>query len=348
MKKNKVTGIINIARNHEPRLWEIPFDKNSFNIIIPRRFISRYKLVSGTRITCTINNGSIETILSIAGRKPEAFANRNNFDKLTPLNPQSRFDFSQSQSDSLRIIDRFAPVGKGTRGLIVSPPRSGKTTILTDIANGLAELDPHLRVIVLLIDERPEEVTAFKRSTDALIYHSSLDKGTKSHIILSSLLINHIKTEVECGNDIVILIDSLTRLSRAYNLNDNHSRGRTLSGGLGAQAMSVPRKLFGLARNTEEGGSCTILATILKDTGSRLDDVIFQEFKGTGNCEIILDRDLADERIFPAINVRESGTRRDELFFSDEELERNYRMRSEILKLDKATAIQKLKQTLNN
>lgn len=345
-KNEKFTGIINIARNHTPRLWEIPFDNNYPHYPVSNDLIKKYRIVSGTRITCDIERGRINNIISLCGKNPEEFRNRSQFDKLTAVSPNERFNFSQSSLDSLKIIDRFTPLGKGSRALIVSPPRAGKTTLLENLANGIIKLDSKLRVIVMLIDERPEEITAFRMNTKAMVFHSSLDKGSKSHVILSSLLINHIKAEVESGNDIVLLIDSLTRLGRAYNNQDRYSAGRTLSGGLGANALETPRKLFGMARNIENGGSCTILATILKDTGSRMDEVIFQEFKGTGNSEIILDRDIADNRIYPAINIRESGTRKEELLLSEAEMTDNRRLRSEILKLDKGNAILRLKDLL--
>jgi len=345
MKKKIIfEGYLNIVRNRPSILWTIPFDRNRDYYEFPNNFISKYRLLSGVRIKCEIDNGKINEIISVSGLKPEDFASRKNFNKLLPINPTEKFDFGSSDSVSIRILDLFVPIGKGTRGLIVSPPRAGKTMLLEAIANDLHRLDPKLQVIILLIDERPEEVTSFIRNTKADVFHSSLDKGTNSHIVLSGFLLNHIRTEVECGNNIVILIDSLTRMGRAYNSNDQRFNDRVMSGGLTSGALELPRKLFGMARNIENGGSCTILATILKDTGSRMDEVIFQEFKGTGNCEIILDRDIAEERIFPALNVLESGTRKDELLRPLPEIDKVNKIRRNLLQLDKVSAVSKLIQ----
>ena len=349
MKKTKIfEGILNISRSQPPTLWKTPFDRNNDFYRIDKKLITKFGLVSGARLKCEIIGNRIEKIISICELEPEKFKNRHKFDKLPASNPTEKFDFSSSAYPSLRILDMFAPIGKGTRGLIVSPPKAGKTTLLENLANHLVEKNPKLRVIIFLIDERPEEVTAFKMHTNAEVYHSSMDKGNKSHVILSSLLINHLRTEVECGNDVVILLDSLTRISRAFNLNDRNPNSRTLSGGLGSSALEIPRKLFGMARNIEDGGSCTILATILTNTGSRMDEVIFQEFKGTGNCDIILDRTLAEERIFPAINILESSTRKDNLMIPFEKLDQINDLRRKLLKLGKGNAISTLVNQMNN
>jgi transcription termination factor Rho len=341
-------GYLNIARNRQPKLWTIPFDKRHDSYEFPQSMISKYKLVSGARVKCEIENNKITKVTEICGHKPEEFANRKDFTKLLPINPEDKFDFGSSDSLSVRILDLMVPVGKGTRGLIVSPPRAGKTMLLEAIANDLHRINPKLKVIILLIDERPEEVTSFIRNTRADVFHSSLDQGSTSHIVLSSFVLNHIRLEVESGNDIVILIDSLTRMGRAYNASGSRHNNRTMSGGLSAGALDLPRKIFGMARNIENGGSCTILATILRDTGSRMDEVIFQEFKGTGNCEIILDRDIAEERVFPAINIKESGTRKEELLRTPEETEKVNTIRRKYMSLDKVNAVAKLKQLTEN
>lgn len=347
MKNTKIfEGILNLSRTHPPTLWKIPFDTNNDYYRLDRKLINKFSLISGARVKCEISNNRIEKIISICDLEPSQFKGRKKFEKLQASNPTERFDFSASKYHDLRILDMFAPIGMGTRGLIVSPPKAGKTTLLENLAKELVEKNPNLRVIVLLIDERPEEVTAFKMSTKADIYHSSMDKSTNSHILLSSLLINHLRVEIECGNDLVILLDSLTRMGRAYNLSERNSNGRTMSGGLGSSALELPRKLFGMARNIEDGGSCTILATILKDTGSRMDEVIFQEFKGTGNCDIILDREIAQERIFPAINILQSSTRKDHLLIPMEKLDEINSMRRDLLKLGKGNAILKIKSYL--
>ncbi|MCD4797099.1 MAG: transcription termination factor Rho [Candidatus Cloacimonetes bacterium] len=346
-KKNIFEGYLNIARNHTPVLWSIPFDNRRDHYEFPKDLILKYHLVSGARVKCGIEDGKINKIISVCDLKPEKFATRAEFSKLLPLNPTEKFDFGSSESVSIRILDLIVPIGKGTRGLIVSPPRAGKTMLLEAIANDLHRIDSNLKVIILLIDERPEEVTSFIMNTKAHVFHSSLDKGTTSHIVLSSFLINHVRTEVECGNNVVILIDSLTRMGRAYNISDRNSNNRIMSGGLSAGALELPRKLFGIARNIENGGSCTIIATILKDTGSRMDEVIFQEFKGTGNCEIILDREIAEKRVFPAINITESGTRKEELLHSPEEIDKINAIRRDLMQIDKVAAISKIKQMID-
>jgi transcription termination factor Rho len=229
---------------------------------------------------------------------------------------------------STRIIDLVAPIGKGTRGLIVSPPKAGKTMMLEQIAQAIRASEPDTRIVVLLIDERPEEVTFFRRAVDGEVFASSSDQSLREHVALSELMLAHIRTELECGRDVVVLLDSLTRMARTFNLRGGARGGsRTLSGGLDAGAMEIPRRFFGLARNIEDGGSVTILATVLVDTGSRLDQVVFEEFKGTGNSEIVLDRELAEARIFPAINLTASSTRRAELLYSPEDTRRLARLR---------------------
>jgi transcription termination factor Rho len=218
----------------------------------------------------------------------------------------------------MRIIDLITPIGKGTRGLVVSPAKAGKTTILTKLAQAIHTLEPNARIIVLLIDERPEEVTFFKRSVEAEVIASSSVRSVSEHIALTELILSHIRIELECNKDVVVLVDSLTRMARAFNQKGS-STGRTMSGGVDVEALKIPRRFLGLARKVENGGSVTILATALVDTGSRMDDLIFQEFKGTGNCEIVLSRLLAEQRIFPAINIMESGTRKEELLYDKED-----------------------------
>ncbi len=346
--KKKIKGYLNIDRNHQSILWTIPFDKNRDYYNFPRNLISKFNLKSGVRLKCELENGKIKKLISVCDLKPENFVSIKNFNKLLPINPDEKFDFGSSDFYSVRMLDLITPIGKGTRGLIVSPPRAGKTMLLEAIANDLHRLNSKLKVIIFLIDERPEEVTSFQRNTKADIFHSSLDRGTSSHIVLSNFLLNHIRVEMECGNDIVILMDSLTRMGRAFNTNESSQNSRTMSGGLASGALEMPRKIFGIARNIENGGSCTILATILKDTGSRMDEVIFQEFKGTGNSEIILDREIAEQRIFPAINITESGTRKEELLRSANEIEKINQIRRNLIPLGKTSAISKLKNMLEN
>ena len=261
---------------------------------------------------------------SVNGYKPDEIVNRMKFEDMTPIFPNERIklDFPGAPL-SLRIVDLFSPIGKGQRGMIVSPPKAGKTTLLKQIAKRISRAYPKMNVIVLLIDERPEEVTDIKESIEgpnAEVIYSTFDELPEHHKRVSEMAIERAKRLVESGEDVVILIDSITRLSRAYNLTITPS-GRTLSGGLDPAALHMPKKFFGAARNMREGGSLTILATALIDTGSRLDDVVFEEFKGTGNMELVLDRDLQEKRVFPAIDVSKSGTRKDNLLLNAEERE---------------------------
>ncbi|GMV89262.1 MAG: transcription termination factor Rho [Chthonomonas sp.] len=250
-----------------------------------------------------------------------AQSGRKNFDELTPLYPDRRI-MMETTPDKIaaRIIDLIAPIGMGQRGLIVSPPKAGKTSMLKTIANAVTTNHPDVYLMVLLVDERPEEVTDMRRSVKGQVISSTFDEPAENHMRVADLCLEQAKRLVEAGRDVVILLDSLTRLSRASNLTINPS-GRTLSGGLDPSALYRPRRFFGAARNIEEGGSMTVIASALVDTGSRMDDAIFEEFKGTGNMEIVLDRDLAERRIWPAIDVRRSSTRHEELLFKKDELE---------------------------
>jgi transcription termination factor Rho len=270
---------------------------------------------------------SLVKIERINGEKFEEATRRVSFEKLTPVYPDKRLLLETEPKEiSNRLIDLFAPIGRGTRGIIVAKPKAGKTIMLKKIAHAIAENHQDVELIALLIDERPEEVTHFRRNVDAEVFASSNDRSMEEHIELAELTMAHARTELECGRNLVILVDSLTRLTRAFNLKGGGSR-RTLSGGVDAGALEVPRRLLGLARKIEGGGSVTILATTLIATGSRMDDLIFEEFKGTGNSEIVLSRELAEARIFPAIDIPASGTRKEELLYSDEEMLRLVKLR---------------------
>ncbi len=259
--------------------------------------------------------------------KPEIASERPNFDDLTPIFPQERITLEYNPTDlSTRLIDLIAPIGKGQRGLIVAPPKAGKTILLKKIANSIAQKHKDIEIIVLLIDERPEEVTDMQRSIDGEVIYSTFDELPSNHIKVAEMVLSRAQRLVEHKKDVVILLDSITRLARAYNLTIPPT-GRTLSGGLDPGALHKPKRFFGAARNLEEGGSLTILATALIDTGSRMDDVIFEEFKGTGNMELHLDRKLSEKRIFPAINLNKSGTRREELLLNQKELETIWNIR---------------------
>ena len=261
-------------------------------------------------------------IESVNGMEPSIVAKRKPFESLTPIFPEDRIRLDYTNAPvSLRIVDLFSPIGKGQRGMIVSPPKAGKTTLLKQIAKRISVAYPEIHLLVLLIDERPEEVTDIKESIvaqNAEVIYSTFDELPEHHKRVSEMVIERAKRMVECGKDVVILLDSLTRLARAYNLTVSPS-GRTLSGGLDPAALHMPKKFFGAARNMREGGSLTILATALVETGSRMDDVVFEEFKGTGNMELVLNRSLSERRVFPAIDIAKSGTRRDDLLLSHDE-----------------------------
>ncbi len=258
---------------------------------------------------------------------PEVAKHKILFDNLTPLYPQEKIKLEVNHKDTTtRILDMLAPIGKGQRGLITSPPKAGKTIILQKIANSITSNHPEMKLIVLLIDERPEEVTDMERSVNAEVISSTFDEPADRHVTVAEMVIEKSKRLIEHKKDVVILLDSITRLARAYNAVVPHS-GKILSGGVDSNALQKPKRFFGAARNVEEGGSLTIIATALIETGSRMDDVIFEEFKGTGNMEIVLDRRLADRRIFPAIDINRSGTRKEELLLGPEELNRIWILR---------------------
>jgi transcription termination factor Rho len=312
------------------------------DIVVSNEIIRKYALINGAEITGDVksNNGRLELagIEYICGLKPEEFHNRKPFRQLVALAPRQRFNLGITGEISTRIIDLIAPIGKGTRGLIVSPPKAGKTTLLEQIAKAIHKSDPQTRLIIFLIDERPEEVTHIRRSVEAEVYASTKDQRSHEQVELAELLLANIRIELECGRDLVVLVDSLTRMGRSFNMNTANS-GRTLSGGIDAQALEIPRRFFGLARNIENGGSVTIIATALVDTGSRMDELIFQEFKGTGNSELILDRRLAEKRIFPAIHINQSGTRKEELLYDPDSITAIYKLRRELADLDPEVAL---------
>lgn len=272
--------------------------------------------------------GALLYVLTVNGDEPGVAIRRPDFEDLTPIFPRERLSLEDSARDlPMRLIDLIAPIGKGQRGLIVAPPKAGKTTLLKRVANSIEKKHPEVEMIVLLIDERPEEVTDMKRSLDGgEVIYSTFDELPQHHVKVAEMVLARAQRLVEHGKDVVILLDSITRLARAYNL-VVPSSGRTLSGGLDPGALHKPKKFFGAARNIEEGGSITILATALVETGSRMDDVIFEEFKGTGNMELHLDRKLSEKRIFPAIDLNKSGTRKEDLLMTQDELEAIWAMR---------------------
>lgn len=264
---------------------------------------------------------------AVNSQQPEAIRDRTLFDNLTPVYPTKKLVLESAPGEySMRIMDILSPIGKGQRGLIVSPPKSGKTILLQKIANSITRNHPEIKLIVLLIDERPEEVTDMERSVKGEVISSTFDEPAERHVQVAEMVIEKAKRLVEAKEDVVILLDSITRLARAHNIVVPHS-GRILSGGVDSNALHKPKRFFGAARNTEDGGSLTIIATALIDTGSRMDDVIFEEFKGTGNMELVLNRDLSDRRIFPAIDVNRSGTRREDLLMKEDDLQKVWILR---------------------
>ncbi len=289
---------------------------------------------------------------AINGEPPEKAKERIHFDNLTPIFPNERLKLETTQDElSTRVIDLIAPIGKGQRGLIVAPPKTGKTVLLQKIANAVAENHPEVHIIALLIGERPEEVTDWRRNVKCEVISSTFDEPPNRHVQVAEVVIERAKRMVEYGQDVLILLDSITRLTRAYN-NLVPSTGRVMSGGIEASALEKPKKLFGAARNTEEEGSLTILATALIETGSRMDDVIYEEFKGTGNMELHLIRPLAERRIFPAIDISRSGTRREELLIPDFELKRIWILRRFLSTMNPVEAMEfllnKMRNTKNN
>ena len=304
------------------------------DIYISPSQIRRFRLRTGDKITGITRPPKVGEkfkallyVKFVNGMPPETATKRPDFDSLTPIYPNQRLVLETTSKDfATRMIDLVSPIGKGQRGMIVSPPKAGKTTLLKMVANAIAKNHPEVEIIVLLIDERPEEVTDMKRSVNGDVVYSTFDELPNHHTKVAEIVLERAKRLVEHGKDVVILLDSITRLARAYNITMTPT-GRTLSGGLDPGALHKPKRFFGAARKLEEGGSLTILATALVETGSRMDDVIFEEFKGTGNMEIHLDRRLSEKRIFPAVDINKSGTRREDLLLSQKELETIWAMR---------------------
>ena len=286
-------------------------------------------------------------IKEINGRTPDYVRDRIAFEHLTPLFPNEKFNLSNSKALSNRVLDLFAPIGKGQRGMIVAQPKTGKTSLLKDIANGVAQNHPEVYLIVLLIDERPEEVTDMKRSVNGEVIASTFDEEANRHVKVANIVLEKAKRMVECGHDVVILLDSITRLARAYNTVSPAS-GKVLSGGVDANALHKPKRFFGAARNIENGGSLTIIATALIDTGSKMDEVIFEEFKGTGNMELQLDRKIANKRIFPAIDLVNSSTRKDDLLLDEKTQQLMWVLRNHLSDMNPVEAMEFLHDRIKN
>jgi transcription termination factor Rho len=354
------TGILDILPEGYGFLRCSGYLPGSDDVYVSLSYVRRHQLRKGDTVTGKIrepkNNEKYPALLSVDtvnGMDPEQAAGRPVFDKLTPLFPHDRFRLESGPTAiAERIVDMVAPIGKGQRGMIVAPPKSGKTTILKQIANGIIHSNPETHVIVLLVDERPEEVTDWQRTVQAAeVVYSTFDKPTDQHIQVTELVLERAKRMAEMGQDVAIILDSLTRLTRAYNLGMPAS-GKILTGGIDASALYPPRRFFGAARNIEEGGSLTIIASALVETGSRMDDGIFEEFKATGNMELRLDRQLSEKRLFPAINVDPSGTRKEELLLPPEELALVIRLRRVLHALEPGAALEllidKLRATKSN
>jgi len=317
------------------------------DIFVPQHLVQRNKLRDGALVAGPCGKGTqskyqLLSVDTVDDKDPREVANVVAFKKLTSIDPDFHYAVGDVHGDvSMRVLDVICPVGRGSRGLIVAPPRSGKTILMRKFANSITEAYPEVHLIVLLIDERPEEATEWKRTTRGQVFVSTNDEDTKNHVELAEAVFKRCQRLVELGQDVVLLLDSITRLARAYN-NHAGTSGKTMSGGLDSRAMERPRSFFGMARNTETAGSLTILGTTLVETGSRLDQMVFEEFKGTGNMEIVLSRKLADRRIFPAIDIERSGTRKDEKLHSATRLRRIHTLRRVLMKMNFIEAMELL------
>ncbi|HLB01113.1 MAG TPA: transcription termination factor Rho [Bacteroidota bacterium] len=325
MNQQTFYGILELDGRRGGRLRQhsLMIDRHPDDPHVTPDLISKWKLRDGSGVEGSVTgNGrggrKISVVTAVNGLPPHDWASREEYQSLTAIDPVVRIHLSGPSADtSMRIVDLVAPVGKGQRALIVSPPKAGKTMLMQSFAHTIGAAHPEIDLLILLVDERPEEVTDMRRTIKGEVFASSNDHDAEAHARLAKLVLEYAKRKVEAGRDVVILLDSLTRLGRVFNSVQRGS-GRTMSGGVDIRALEIPKRIFGAARALEGGGSLTIIATALIDTNSRMDELIFQEFKGTGNMELILSRDLANERIFPAINVVESGTRREELLFKSE------------------------------
>ena len=353
-----VEGILDILPDGYGFLRGENYLSTSKDVYVSVVQIKRFKLDTGDMIKgiSRFREGekfpSLIFVGEVNGEHPEKAAKRKRFDELTPIYPDHKLKLETTTNEyAMRIIDLMCPIGKGQRGLIVAPPKVGKTTLLKKIANSITKNNPDVELIMLLIDERPEEVTDMKRSISGQVIYSTFDELPEHHVKVAEMVLERAKRVVEQGKDVVILLDSITRLARAYNL-VIPSSGKTLSGGIDPAALHKPKKFFGAARNIEFGGSLTILATALIETGSRMDDVIFEEFKGTGNMEVHLDRKLSEKRIFPAIDINKSGTRREDLLLTQNEKETVFALRKAMNSLPVAEVteqvIRRMTQTKNN
>jgi transcription termination factor Rho len=352
-------GVLDIVEDGYGFLRQDRFLPGPNDVYVSQSQIRRFALRTGDHVTGQVRAPKdsekyygLLRVETVNGQNPDVAKQRPHFDALTPIFPIEQLKLeTDAKNLTQRLIDLVAPIGKGQRGLIVSPPKAGKTTILKHIANGIVTNTPDVHLMAVLVGERPEEVTDFKRSVKAEVISSTFDEPVEDHTTVAEMALNRARRLVECGRDVCILLDSITRLTRAYNLAVPPS-GRTLTGGVDPVALYPPKRFFGAARKIEEGGSLTILATCLVDTGSRMDDVVYEEFKGTGNMELHLDRKLSDKRIFPAIDVLRSGTRREELLLDEGTLKMVWMMRRMLAQIGTSDSIElllsRLSKTPNN
>ncbi|MCP5523088.1 MAG: transcription termination factor Rho [Verrucomicrobiales bacterium] len=334
------------------RTPEAHFHPKPADVFVTPDTIKRCFLREGCLVKCTLQpphrgtSPQCKEVLEVNRMVFQDYTNSMRFENLTTIDPIEKFRLETApELIESRLIDLVTPIGKGTRGLIVAPPRTGKTTILKQIANAVTTNHPDVHVLVLLIDERPEEVTDFQRSVQAEVVASSNDQDLETHVRLSRFMVERCRRMVEAGKDVLVLLDSITRVARAYNSVHGGS-GRTMTGGVDARALEIPRKIFAAARKTEEAGSLTIVATALVDTGSRMDELIFQEFKGTGNMELVLDRKLSDRRLFPALDIPKSGTRKEEKLFPADQIEAIRKLRRMMVDLNPVEAMETLQNAL--
>ncbi len=348
-------GVLEIMPDGYGFLRPFAYLPSQEDIYVSPSQIRKFELRTGDRVGGQVRSPkdnerffALLKVMNVNSFPPEDSVKRIHFDALTPLYPREKLKLeTEPQEFPARIIDLISPIGKGQRGLIVAPPKAGKTILLQKIARGITVNHPEVELIILLVDERPEEVTDMQRSTQAEVVASTFDEPPENHVKVTDMVLERAKRLVEHKKDVVILMDSLTRLARAHNLVVPPS-GRTLSGGIDPASLDKPKRFFGSARNIEEGGSLTIIATALVETGSRMDEVIFEEFKGRGNMELVLDRKLAERRIFPAIDIKRSGTRKEELLLSTEELELSWIMRNTISELNPVDTMQVILKTLKD
>lgn len=349
------TGILEVCQDGYGFLRSDNYLSGDDDVYVAQSQIRRFRLKTGDYVTGRVrpkregeNFGAIYYVDQVNGESLDKVINRPSFDDLTPVFPHERISLeTDGHSIAMRMVDLICPIGKGQRGMIVSPPKAGKTTLLKETAKAVLKNNPEMEIIILLIDERPEEVTDIKEAIqgdNVEVIHSTFDERPEHHKKVSEMVLERAKRLVEHGKDVIILLDSITRLARAYNLTVNAS-GRTLSGGLDPAALHMPKKFFGAARTMREGGSLTVLATALVDTGSKMDDVVYEEFKGTGNMELVLDRALSERRLFPAIDIAKSSTRREDLLLSDDEVFAANFIRKEMSGMRKEEALEQIVDT---